>query len=314
MRAAHRRHVQHGLPGDSHRRRRRLGGEDTAARDPRNPDGLRTGSAGQRGHVLHRRGGFGTGPPRPVQRARPGRADRPVPGDVGLSGAVVERVRARLPVRGRGARPEEGPGADRRPGARRHQPRRIRLPLPVGGPVGPVLAAGVHRDDRRRPRRRGHLPGPAAAPDGRRPRSARRRVARARRHQAARPGPLRPVAGQPPCRRRARCADHRRDRRRRADVLGRPGRRLRVARAVRGRGGGPGLPRRVRGGQRATGGVRRVRAAAARALPLLPLPDHAGGDRPAPRVREDREWAWTHVAPQLESALADVESALRTGE
>ncbi|MFJ1893034.1 phosphotransferase family protein [Streptomyces sp. NPDC088170] len=30
--------------------------------------------------------------------------------------------------------------------------------------------------------------------------------------------------------------------------------------------------------------------------------------------REDREWAWTHVAPQLESALADVESALRTGE
>ncbi|MEE1771687.1 aminoglycoside phosphotransferase family protein [Streptomyces sp. JV185] len=28
---------------------------------------------------------------------------------------------------------------------------------------------------------------------------------------------------------------------------------------------------------------------------------------------EDREWAWTHVAPQLESALVDVESALRTG-
>jgi aminoglycoside phosphotransferase (APT) family kinase protein len=27
--------------------------------------------------------------------------------------------------------------------------------------------------------------------------------------------------------------------------------------------------------------------------------------------QEDRDWAWTHVAPQLESALADVESALR---
>ncbi|MFB7190986.1 phosphotransferase family protein [Streptomyces sp. NPDC056230] len=30
--------------------------------------------------------------------------------------------------------------------------------------------------------------------------------------------------------------------------------------------------------------------------------------------REDREWAWTEVAPRLESALADVESALRTGD
>ncbi|MEU2131079.1 aminoglycoside phosphotransferase family protein [Streptomyces sp. NPDC018352] len=33
--------------------------------------------------------------------------------------------------------------------------------------------------------------------------------------------------------------------------------------------------------------------------------------RRAPRA--DLDWAWTHVAPQLESALADVESALRTG-
>ncbi len=30
--------------------------------------------------------------------------------------------------------------------------------------------------------------------------------------------------------------------------------------------------------------------------------------------QEDLDWAWTQVAPQLESALADVESALRTGD
>lgn len=34
---------------------------------------------------------------------------------------------------------------------------------------------------------------------------------------------------------------------------------------------------------------------------------------PRRAAQEDLDWAWTHVAPQLESALADVESALRTG-